>query len=176
MSQAHVIVKVKSLSRVRLFATLWTVARHAPRAVGFSRQEYWSGLPCLFVCLPSVNGLNCVSCLSIHSWSLKPHYLSMWLYQETEPLKRWFGKNEAIKMGSHRIWLVSLWTEMWAGGKHACRGCSRGPRMWRRGGRDHLPPKREAWCITSPYGPQETLSLTLCCQPPELGENWLFGV
>ena len=35
-------VKVKSLSRVRLFATLWTVAYQAPPAVGFSRQEYWS--------------------------------------------------------------------------------------------------------------------------------------
>ena len=36
--------KVKSLSRVRLFATLWTVARQAPPSMGFSRQEYWSGL------------------------------------------------------------------------------------------------------------------------------------
>ena len=33
-------------SRVRLFATLWTVAFQAPQSVGFSRQEYWSGLPC----------------------------------------------------------------------------------------------------------------------------------
>ena len=38
-------VKVKSLSRVRLFATPWTIAHHAPQSVGFSRQEYWSGLP-----------------------------------------------------------------------------------------------------------------------------------
>ena len=38
-------VKVKSLSRVRLFATPWTVARQAPVSMGFSRQEYWSGLP-----------------------------------------------------------------------------------------------------------------------------------
>ena len=38
-------VKVKSLSRVRLFATLWTVAHHVPQSMGFSRQEYWSGLP-----------------------------------------------------------------------------------------------------------------------------------
>ena len=38
-------VKVKSLSRVRLFATPWTVAYQAPPPVGFSRQEYWSGLP-----------------------------------------------------------------------------------------------------------------------------------
>ena len=39
-------LKVKSLSRVRLFATLWTVARQALLSMGFSRQEYWSGFPC----------------------------------------------------------------------------------------------------------------------------------
>ena len=33
------------LSRVRLFATPWTVARQAPLSVGFPRQEHWSGLP-----------------------------------------------------------------------------------------------------------------------------------
>ena len=38
-------VKVKSLSHVRLFATPWAVAYQAPPSVGFSRQEYWSGLP-----------------------------------------------------------------------------------------------------------------------------------
>ena len=32
-------------SRVRLFATLWTVARQGPLSMGFSRQEYWSKLP-----------------------------------------------------------------------------------------------------------------------------------
>ena len=37
-------VKVKSLSRVRLFATPWTVAYQAPPSMGFSRQEYRSGL------------------------------------------------------------------------------------------------------------------------------------
>ena len=36
-------VKVKSLSRVRLFATPWTVAYQAPLSMGFSSQEYWSG-------------------------------------------------------------------------------------------------------------------------------------
>ena len=35
--------EVKSLSRVRLFATPWTVAYQAPPSMGFSRQEYWSG-------------------------------------------------------------------------------------------------------------------------------------
>ena len=38
-------VKVKSLSRVRLFATTWTIAYEAPPSMGFSRQEYWSGSP-----------------------------------------------------------------------------------------------------------------------------------
>ena len=38
-------MKVKLLSRVRLFATPWTVAHQAPLSMGFSRQEYWSGLP-----------------------------------------------------------------------------------------------------------------------------------
>ena len=36
---------MKSLSRVRLFATAWTVAYQAPPSMGFSRQEYWSGVP-----------------------------------------------------------------------------------------------------------------------------------
>ena len=39
-------VKVKSLSRVRFFVTPWIVAHQAPPSMGFSRQEYWSGLPC----------------------------------------------------------------------------------------------------------------------------------
>ena len=38
-------VCVKSLSRVRLFVTPWTVALQAPLSMRFSRQEYWSGLP-----------------------------------------------------------------------------------------------------------------------------------
>ena len=38
-------MKVKSLSRVRLFATPWTAVHQAPPSMGFSRQEYWSGVP-----------------------------------------------------------------------------------------------------------------------------------
>ena len=44
-------VKVKSLSRVQLLATSWTAAYQAPPSMGFSRQEYWSGVP-----LPSIFG------------------------------------------------------------------------------------------------------------------------
>ena len=39
-------VCVRVLSCIRLFATPWTVAHQAPLSVGFSRQEYWDGLPC----------------------------------------------------------------------------------------------------------------------------------
>ena len=38
-------MKVKSLSRVQLLATLWTAAYQAPPPMGFSRQEYWNGVP-----------------------------------------------------------------------------------------------------------------------------------
>jgi len=38
-------VKGKALSHVGLFATPWTAAHQAPPSMGFSRQEYWSGLP-----------------------------------------------------------------------------------------------------------------------------------
>ena len=39
-------VCLRDFSRVRLFATPWTVARQAPLSMGFSRQGYCSGLPC----------------------------------------------------------------------------------------------------------------------------------
>ena len=48
-------VKVKSVSQVQLLATPWTAAYQAPPSMGFSRQEYWSGVP-----LPSPN-----TCLSV---------------------------------------------------------------------------------------------------------------
>ena len=38
-------MRVKSISRVQLLGTPWTAAYQAPLSVGFSRQEYWSGVP-----------------------------------------------------------------------------------------------------------------------------------
>ena len=76
-------VKVKSLNRVRLFATPWTVAYHTPPSMGFSRQEYWSGLP-----FPSPEDLpdqgsnpGLLHCRQMfyhlsHHWSLSTHFLS----------------------------------------------------------------------------------------------------
>ena len=59
-------VKVKSLSLVRLFLTLWTAAYKAPPFMGFSRQEYRSGLP-----LPSPPALQEDSLPQIHLFYLK---------------------------------------------------------------------------------------------------------
>ena len=58
-------VNVKSLRHVRLRATPWTAAHQAPMSMGFSRQEYWSGLP-----LPSLLG-NCKSKLQ---WGITSHW------------------------------------------------------------------------------------------------------
>ena len=44
-NSTNCLLKVKSLSRVQLFVTPWTVAYQASHSMGFSRQEYWSGLP-----------------------------------------------------------------------------------------------------------------------------------
>ena len=55
-------VKVKSLSRVQLLGTPWAAAaQQAPLPMGFSRQEYWSGLP-----LPSPNSLHTTKYLFLH--------------------------------------------------------------------------------------------------------------
>ena len=54
-------VEVKSLSRIRLPVTPWTAAHQAPPSMGFSRQEYWSGVP-----LPSLP--NARSPPQIRTW------------------------------------------------------------------------------------------------------------
>ena len=61
-------VKVKSLSRVWLFATLWTAAYQAPPSMGFSRQEYWSGRVVVKYWLYSL-------CCTVHPCSLFTLYI-----------------------------------------------------------------------------------------------------
>ena len=55
--RAYTEVKVKLLNRVQLFATPWAVAYQAPPSMGFSRQEYWSGLPLPDICMPITSSL-----------------------------------------------------------------------------------------------------------------------
>ena len=63
-------VKVKSLSRVRPLATPWTAAYQAPPSTGFSRQEYWSGVP-----LPSPYNNN-----SYHNYVCKDKTHAAWTF------------------------------------------------------------------------------------------------
>ena len=58
-------VKVKSLSRVRLLATPWTAAYQAPLSMGFSRQEYWSGVPLPSLYFPSRGHLTMSKTLAV---------------------------------------------------------------------------------------------------------------
>ena len=62
-------VKVKSLSCVQLFTTPWTAAHQAPPSMGFSRQEYWSGvpLPSPSSCYRRSKNKRFVSCM-VFSW------------------------------------------------------------------------------------------------------------
>ena len=70
-------VKVKSFSHVRLLATPWTAAHQAPLSMGFSRQEYWSGVP-----LPSPCNEH--------------HYLSSWSISSQG--LRWCKNSKAIQV------------------------------------------------------------------------------
>jgi len=90
-------VKVKSLSRVQLFTTPWTVAYQAPPSIGFPRQEYWIYLkqlwesPCLVSAVSGVSqgwfffffylhiGYACFfACLVIANWKLNILNNRMW--------------------------------------------------------------------------------------------------
>ena len=66
-------VKGKSLSRVRLLATPWTAAHQAPPSMGFSRQEYWSGVP-----LPSPYNLQTFVNFPLLLLSLISYFTPLW--------------------------------------------------------------------------------------------------
>ena len=53
-------VKVKSLSLIRLLATPWTAAYQAPPSMGFSRQEYWSGVPLCILYMYTYISILCI--------------------------------------------------------------------------------------------------------------------
>jgi len=65
-------VKVKSLSRVRLLVTPWTAAYQAPPSMGFSRQEYWSGVP-----LPWKQAKCPLTNEWIKTWDTHTHWIAL---------------------------------------------------------------------------------------------------
>ena len=129
-------VKVKSLSRVQPSATPWTAAYEAPPSMGFSRQEYWSGVP-----LPSP---SCTARRSNQSilkeispeYSLEGLMLKLkfqffgHLMRRNDSLEKilMLGKIEGRRTGDDRGWdrwmaLLSRWTWVWASsGSWWCTG------------------------------------------------------
>ena len=88
-------VKVKSLSRVWTLATPWTAAHQTPLSMGFSRQEYWSGvpLPSPFHWLPM-----CFAILSAYMFFTHDHHLP----------------SVSHHLKSPHLWLsLYKWTDIW---------------------------------------------------------------
>ena len=86
-------VKVKSLSHLQLFATPWTVAYQAPPPMGFSRQEYWSGVP---LPSPMQESEKWKWSRSVISDSQRPHEL-----QPTRLLCPWDFPGKSTGVGCH---------------------------------------------------------------------------
>ena len=93
---------MKSLSRVWLFATPWTAAHQAPPSMGFSRQEYWSGLP-----FPSSGdlpdpGIKPTSpALQADALTSEPSYLYGLSQKNQDPQFIQFKKSCNLKLSQH---------------------------------------------------------------------------
>ena len=95
-------VKVKSLSRVRPSATPWTAAYQAPPSIGFSKQEYWSGLP-----LPSP--VHKLKLMQIEGKSAFPDLKTdQWLNM----LVAFIGNYSTLKKEHEEIWCISWWLSL----------------------------------------------------------------
>ena len=99
-------------SHVQLFATLWTVACQAPLSMGFSRQEYWSGLPS-----PTPGDLPNpgIKCMSLMSPALAGRFFTtrttcsgVWKKMNTYlwlSLKKWLNvKKKYVHIILHMFW------------------------------------------------------------------------
>ena len=96
-------VKVKSLIRVRFLATPWTAAYQAPPSMGFSRQQYWSGVP-----VPSPK-----ECLS----NVKNNTLLTHCHQYLIPIPLLFVHIILVydKYKNNIFWVILLILEWWSG-------------------------------------------------------------
>ena len=93
---------LRYFSHVQLFATLWTIARQAPLSMGFSRQEYWSGVPLprrfkydlnqipydyIVEVTNRFKGLDLIECRKNDGWRFMTLYMYLYMYK-TIPKKR----------------------------------------------------------------------------------------
>ena len=92
-------VKVKSLSRVWLLATPWTAAHQAPPSMGFSRQEYWSGVP--WPSLPDMlSRLNIWELINVINRNRKSYYHISWVIKAFSKIQSPFTIKTQIKLGT----------------------------------------------------------------------------
>ena len=96
---------VKSLSPIRLFATLWTVAYQSPPSMGFSRQEYWSALP-----FPSPGDLHQGSPLAAPSLPFRMVSLHIITFNLQLPVKKF---NTHIS-GGFGFFVLSCFSVSWS--------------------------------------------------------------
>ena len=119
----HVCV-LSCFSRVWLLVTLWTVAHKTPLSMGFSRQEYWSGLPCPPPEDFPKRGIIFIIFLLIWNWWLGPKAESkeVWKtshFRETCWLSRWYSGKESCqcrrcqRCGSSPWVRKILWRRKW---------------------------------------------------------------
>ena len=90
---------MKSLSRVRPLVTLWTAAYQAPLSMGFSRQEYWSGVP-----LPSP-----YICINTYKYAIKRNVFFMFQGEMCTYLKWWLWRIDAFELWCWRRLLRVPW-------------------------------------------------------------------
>ena len=110
--------KMKSLRCVWLFATPWTIAQQASLSMGFSRQEYWSGLP-----FPSLGDLPNPGIKSRYPVTAG-RLFTLWATREALKLKRrvnsmcsggkrWEGQKKKEIMNNAKTFYVLLWKWFW---------------------------------------------------------------
>ena len=91
---------VCQVASVRLFAILWTIACQAPLSMGFSRQEYWSGLPCL----PSGDLLDPgIEPATLPSLALAGRFFTTRAIWETHQLGPRANESDSDILGIHHI-------------------------------------------------------------------------
>ena len=96
---------------VRLFATLWATARQAPLSMGFSRQQYWSGLPCPLQGIFPNQGLNphllCLLHWEVGSLPLAPLGQPQWWIHVINTAK---SESERWSVVSDSLWPHGLYS------------------------------------------------------------------
>ena len=103
-------VKGKSLSRARLLATPWTAAYQAPLSMGFSRQEYWSGVPLPSLLLDYKSSLFLVFEINLNLL-LPSYFFNFYL-----PLLF----HASFILLPHLSVLFSLWSSFWIDWGYVC--------------------------------------------------------